>query len=100
MKPTLAFRRAIDRLTRRKVELYASRMGIMARRAKLFPGLATATKRLADGSKQQYFYAWRGGPLLKAANGDPLKPGDKGFVEAYSAAQNQAASNAAPTVSK
>jgi hypothetical protein len=88
MKPTLAFRRAIDRLTRRKVELYASRMGIMARRAKLFPGLATATKRLA------------GGPLLKAANGDPLKPGDKGFVEAYSAAQNQAASNAAPTVSK
>lgn len=65
-------------------------MSKMVRRPKLFPGLATATKRLADGSKQQYFYAWRGGPLLKAANGDPLKPGDAGFAEAYAAARSAA----------
>jgi hypothetical protein len=46
------------------------------RRAKLLPGLATASKTLADGSKQKYFYAWRGGPMLKDADGKPLQIGD------------------------
>ena len=35
-------------------------------------GLATATKVLADGSKRSYFYAWRGGPLLRRADGLPI----------------------------
>lgn len=56
------------------------------RRAKLLPGLATASKTLADGSTKKYFYAWRGGPLLKAADGTPLQPGDPQFIVAYSSA--------------
>jgi integrase len=53
------------------------------RRAKLLPGLAVATKRLADGSRRKYFYAWRGGPLLRATNGIPLQIGDPSFIVAY-----------------
>lgn len=34
-------------------------------------GLASATKRLADGSKVTYWYAWRGGPRLEGAPGSP-----------------------------
>jgi integrase len=56
------------------------------RRAKLLPGLAVATKRLADGSTRKYFYAWRGGPLLKGPDGAPLQPADPSFVVAYSKA--------------
>lgn len=56
------------------------------RRAKLLPGLATASKTLADGTKQKYFYAWRGGPLLKDADGKPLQLGDPAFVSAYAKA--------------
>lgn len=56
------------------------------RRAKVLPGLATATKTLADGSRRRYFYAWRGGPMLKDDRGVPLLPGDSRFVPAYSAA--------------
>lgn len=43
-------------------------------------GLASATKRLADGSQQTYFYAWRGGPRLDG------KPGDPNFIASYNAA--------------
>jgi hypothetical protein len=43
-------------------------------------GIATATKRLADGTPVKYFYAWRGGPRLAGA------PGDAEFVAAYNAA--------------
>jgi integrase len=50
------------------------------------PGVATASKRLADGTRQKYFYAWRGGPLLKAEDGSPLKPDDPQFFVAYTAA--------------
>lgn len=56
------------------------------RRAKLLPGLATASKTLADGTKQKYFYAWRGGPLLKDENGAPLQLGVPSFNVAYAAA--------------
>jgi integrase len=50
------------------------------------PGVASASKRLADGSRRRYFYAWRGGPLLKAVDGTPLEPGDPQFHVAYTAA--------------
>lgn len=54
------------------------------RRAKVLPGLASASKTLADGTKRKYFYAWRGGPLIKSQDGTPLKPGDADFVAVYS----------------
>jgi integrase len=47
------------------------------------PGLATASKGLADGSRRKYYYAWRGGPMLKARDGTTLQPGDPAFVVAY-----------------
>lgn len=50
------------------------------------PGVATASKRLADGTRRKYFYAWRGGPMLKAEDGTPLQPNDPQFVVAYAAA--------------
>lgn len=59
------------------------------RQARLLPGVATASKRLADGSRRKYFYAWRGGPMLKADDGTPLAPKDPRFVVAYSSAHEQ-----------
>jgi integrase len=56
------------------------------RRAKVLPGIATANKTLADGSKRHYFYAWRGDPLLKGEDGVPLKPGDPQLIVAYTEA--------------
>jgi integrase len=56
------------------------------RRAKVLPGLATATKTLADGSRRKYLYAWRGGPMLKDGQGAPLQVGDPRLVMAYAAA--------------
>jgi integrase len=50
------------------------------------PGVATASKRLADGTRRKYFYAWRGGPMLKADDGTPLAPKDPAFSVAYAAA--------------
>lgn len=68
------------------------------RRAKLLPGLAVASKRLADGSKRKYFYAWRGGPLLKDEQGIPLAPGNPAFVVAYATAHENRKKPAAGTM--
>ena len=43
-------------------------------------GINRVSKRLSDGSRVTYFYAWKGGPRL------PGKPGDADFVAAYNAA--------------
>lgn len=39
-------------------------------------GLMKVKKTLASGLTVYYCYAWRGGPLLKAADGSPLQPGE------------------------
>ena len=44
------------------------------------PGIAWATKRLADGTRRRYFYAWRGGPPLIG------EPGTPEFIASYHAA--------------
>lgn len=51
-----------------------------------FPGLASSKKVLADGTVQCYFYAWRGGPLLRGSDGKPLQRNDPQFFVAYTAA--------------
>jgi integrase len=43
-------------------------------------GINSATKRLADGTKRTYFYAWKGGPPLQG------KPGSPEFHASYNAA--------------
>jgi len=49
-------------------------------------GLASATKTLADGKKQKYWYAWRGGPVLLGRDGKPAVVGTTEFMEAYNKA--------------
>jgi hypothetical protein len=43
-------------------------------------GVASATKRLTDGRKVTYYYAWRGGPKLDG------EPGTPDFIASYNAA--------------
>lgn len=43
-------------------------------------GVASATKVLADGTKRKYFYAWRGGPLLRGPDGAPIESKDDPFI--------------------
>jgi integrase len=43
-------------------------------------GVNHATKRLADGTLRTYWYAWRGGPLLRG------KPGTPEFIASYNEA--------------
>ena len=43
-------------------------------------GVASATKRLADGRKVTYYYAWRGGPKLEG------ELGSAEFIASYNAA--------------
>jgi integrase len=50
---------------------------------KHLPGINRSAKKLADGSTRTYFYAWRGGPMLKDDKGDPLQETDARFFVAY-----------------
>jgi hypothetical protein len=43
-------------------------------------GINSITKRLADGTKRTYWYAWKGGPSL------PGEPGSPEFIASYNAA--------------
>lgn len=43
-------------------------------------GINRVSKRLADGTRVTYYYAWKGGPRL------PGKPGDPEFIAAYNEA--------------
>jgi hypothetical protein len=43
-------------------------------------GLNSITKRLADGTRRTYWYAWKGGPPLRG------EPGTPEFVASYNAA--------------
>jgi integrase len=43
-------------------------------------GINSITKRLADGSKRTYFYAWKGGPALHG------EPGSPEFIASYNEA--------------
>ena len=43
-------------------------------------GINSVTKRLADGTRRTYWYAWRGGPLLRG------EPGSPEFVASYNEA--------------
>lgn len=47
------------------------------------PGLAWTTKRLANGERRVYYYAWRGGPALMG------EPGAAEFVASYHAAHRK-----------
>src|SRR5450830_516781 len=40
-------------------------------------GVASATKKLADGTRVTYYYAWRGGPPLVC------EPGTPDFIKSY-----------------
>src|ERR1700741_1679474 len=62
------------------------------------PGVATARKQRANGKRQRYYYAWRGGPLLKAEDGTPLQPNDPAFHVAYAAAHAERRKPAAGTL--
>lgn len=50
-------------------------------------GIAKVSKKLADGSTRIYYYAWRGGPLLKDAEGNALSDkNDPQFLVAFAKA--------------
>lgn len=56
-------------------------------------GLNSVSKRLADGSRVTYWYAWKGGPRL------PGKPGDPAFVAAFAKAVQDRRTPSAETLS-
>lgn len=56
----------------------------------MLKGIAKTHKTLADGSRRTYLYAWRGGPLLKDPDGNPLQPGDARVAKAYAEARASA----------
>lgn len=41
------------------------------KRSSPYPGLNVVRKRLADGSRATYYYAWKGGPRIEAPFGSP-----------------------------
>ncbi len=54
-----------------------------------FKGLAKVKKTLASGEPIYYCYAWRGGPLLKNDEGEPIQPGDPLLSGAFRQAHDQ-----------
>ena len=52
-------------------------------------GLVKIKKKLADGSTIYYCYAWRGGPLLRAADGRMLQPDDIALPAAFADAHDR-----------
>jgi hypothetical protein len=62
------------------------------------PGVATASKRLSDGTRRKYYYAWRGGPMLKSEDGAPLLPNNPQFAVSYAAAHAERTKPAAGTM--
>ena len=46
----------------------------------LVKGINSVTKRLADGTRRTYWYAWKGGPPLRG------KPGTPEFIASYNEA--------------
>lgn len=62
-------------------------------------GIDTAWKTLADGTRVRYLYAWRGGPLLKRADGTPIRDkADPQLHVAFAAAHAAKASESTKTV--
>lgn len=61
----------------------------------VFKGVAKVPRKLADGTKVVYHYAWRGGPLLKNKDGTPAQPHQVSFATEYARhhAQRDAQSN-------
>jgi hypothetical protein len=68
---TLSFQKESRRQTRSSADLWES------------PDSRPAGYARADGSKRVYFYAWRGGPMLKDEKGEPLQETDPRFFVAY-----------------
>lgn len=65
----------------------------------LLKGVHKVKKRLANGTIRIYFYAWRGGPLLKSEDGTPLQPHQPEFHAAYAEACKALAKAPAGTLS-
>lgn len=55
----------------------------MATRVNL-KGVTPIHRKLADGTPVTYWYAWRGGPLIKDKKGKPAQPHQPVFVQEYS----------------
>ena len=53
-------------------------------------GIAKVNKTLADGTRRTYFYAWRGGPLLRGRDGKPIQDRSDPYLPvAYADAQRE-----------
>lgn len=53
-------------------------------------GIAKVNKTLAGGTRRTYFYAWRGGPLLRDRDGKPIERRDDPFLHvAYADAHRE-----------
>lgn len=53
------------------------------------PGVAKTTKTLTNGTRQTYYYVWRGGPLLKNKDGTPAQPHQLSFAVEYAKHQQK-----------
>jgi len=53
-------------------------------------GIAKVNKTLADGTRRTYFYAWRGGPLLRDRAGNPIQDRNDPYLHvAFADAQRE-----------